>query len=143
MDLPSDRGAPRIGTRHARAARSAERNTMSPLKGSTAGATDIADVAPVAAALVAQLQRLQQQLADSLQGAGAKTPEGKAAIDALRGKISQLEQRISQSDQVSERRQAQLRAGKSEPAASVAANADTVAAAPKSTGTGKIIDVFA
>ena len=116
---------------------------MSPLTGSTAGATDIADVAPVAAALVAQLQRLQQQLAESMNSAAAKTPEGKAAIDAIRGKISQVEQRIAHSDQVGERRQAQMSAGKTEPAASLAAAAGTVTQAAKTSGPGRTIDVFA
>ncbi len=116
---------------------------MSPLKGSTAGATDIADVAPVAAALVAQLQRLQQQLAESMNSAAAKTPEGRGAIDAIRGRISQLEQRITQSDQVAERRQALMRSDKTEPAASAAATAGTVTAPGKTAGLGQKIDLFA
>lgn len=115
---------------------------MSPLSG-TAGATDVSDNAPAAAALLAQLQRLQQQLSDCVNCASGKTPEGKAAADAIRGKISQVEQRIAQSDQVDERRQAQLRAGKTEPAASVAAESGAVAQARKTSGTGQIIDVFA
>jgi hypothetical protein len=115
---------------------------MSPLSG-TAGATDVSDNAPAAAALLAQLQRLQQQLSDCVNCASGKTPEGKAAADAIRGKISQVEQRISQSDQVDERRQAQLRTGKAEPAASVAAESGTVAQARKTSGTGQIIDLFA
>ena len=116
---------------------------MSPLAGATAGATDIADVAPVAAALVSQLQRLQQQLAESMNSAASTTPEGRAAVDAIRSKISQVEQRVAQSDQVGERRQAQMRAGKTEPAASLAATAGTVAQAPKTSGPGQIIDLFA
>ena len=116
---------------------------MSPLTGSTAGATDIADVAPVAAALLAQLQRLQQQLADATGCATARTPQGKAAIDGIRGKISQVEQRIAHSDQVSERRQALLAAGKTEPAASAASSAGTVSQAAKSSPLGQKIDLFA
>jgi hypothetical protein len=116
---------------------------MSPLSGATAGATDVTDNAPAAAALLAQLQRLQQQLSDCVNCAAGKTPEGKAAADAIRAKISQVEQRISHSDQVSERRDTLLRAGKTEPAASLAATADTVPAASKSQGIGQIIDVFA
>lgn len=116
---------------------------MSPLKGSTAGATDIADVAPVAATLLSQLQRLQQQLSDSLSSAAAKTPEGKAAIDAIRGKISQVEQRIAHSDHVSERRENLLRNGKSEPAASAASASGTVAQPARTSGLGNSIDVFA
>ncbi len=116
---------------------------MSPLTGSTAGATDIADVAPVAASLLSQLQRLQQQLAESMNGPAAKTPEGKAAIDAIRGRISQVEQRIAHSDQVNERRQAQLGAGKSEPAASVASSSGTVSQSARVSGLGQKIDLFA
>jgi hypothetical protein len=116
---------------------------MSPLTGSVSGATDVADLAPVAATLLSQLQRLQQQLADAMSSASAATPEGKAAVDAIRGRISQLEQRIAQSDQVAERRAAQLNAGKSEPAASVAASAATVGQPGRSSGPGSIIDVFA
>ena len=116
---------------------------MSPLTGSTAGATDIADVAPVAAALLAQLQRLQQQLAESMNSANAKTPEGKAAIDAIRGKISQVEQRIAHSDQVNERRQAQQAAGKTEPAASAASASGTVSQTGRTSGLGQKIDLFA
>lgn len=116
---------------------------MSPLTGSTAGATDVADLAPLAAALVAQLQRLQQQLAESMNSAAAKTPEGRSAIDALRGKISQVEQRITESDQLAERRQALARTGKTEPAASLAAASATVTQAAKTAGPGQIIDVFA
>jgi hypothetical protein len=116
---------------------------MSPLHGSTAGATDIADLAPVAATLLSQLQRLQQQLSDSLAGANAKTPEGKAAIDAIRSKITQVEQRIAHSDQVGERRQNLLRAGKSEPAASLAAASGTVAQPARTSALGNSIDLFA
>ncbi len=116
---------------------------MSPLTGSTIGATDIADVAPVAASLLAQLQRLQQQLAESMNSAAAKTPEGRAAIDAIRGRISQVEQRIAHSDQVVERRQAQLGAGKTEPAASAASSAGTVSQSPRVSGLGQKIDLFA
>ena len=116
---------------------------MSPLTGSTAGATDIADVAAVAASLLPQLQRLQQQLSESLNCAAAKTPEGKAAIDAIRSKISQLEQRIAHSDQAAERRQAQLGSGKVEPAASLASSAGTVSQSSRVSGLGQTIDLFA
>ena len=116
---------------------------MSPLAGSTAGATDIADVAPVAAALLAQLQRLQQQLSECVNCATAQTPQGKAAIDAIRGKISQVEQRIAHSDQAGERRQALLATGKTEPAASLASSAGSVSQAAKSSPLGRTIDLFA
>lgn len=116
---------------------------MSPLSGATAGATDAAAMAPAAAALLAQLQRLQQQLSECVNCASGKTPEGRAQADAIRGRISQLENRIAQSDQVSERRETQLRAGKTEPVLSVAAESTTVAQARKSAGLGQIIDTFA
>ena len=116
---------------------------MSPLAGSTAGVTDVADVAPLAATLLAQLQRLQQQLAECTNCASAKTPQGKAAIDAVRGKISQVEQRIAHSDQASERRKALLSAGKTEPAASVASSSGTVPQATKLSPLGQKIDLFA
>jgi hypothetical protein len=116
---------------------------MSTISGAIAGATEIADVAPVAAALLSQLQRLQQQLAESMNSAASATPEGRASIDAIRGKISQVEQRIAHSDQVGERRAALLRSGKTEPAASSAAASGTVTQAPKTSGPGQLIDVFA
>ena len=116
---------------------------MSPLSGSTAAVTDITDNAPAVAALLAQLQRLQQQLQEYVQGASGKTVEGKAQADAIRGRISQLESRIAQSDQVGERRAALLRSGKTEPALSLAADAGTVAQPRKTAGIGQIIDTFA
>lgn len=116
---------------------------MSPLNGATAGATDVTDNAPAAAALLAQLQRLQQQLAECVNCASGKTAEGKAQADAIRARIGQVEHRIAQSDQVSERRATQLRAGKSEPVLSVAAESGTVAQPRKTAGAGQIIDTFA
>lgn len=116
---------------------------MSPLTRSTAGATDIADVAPVAAALLTQLQRLQQQLADSIGSGSANTVQGKAEIDAIRGRISQVQQRIAHSDQVVERRQAQRSAGNTEPAASAASSSGTVSQLAKSSPLGQKIDLFA
>ena len=116
---------------------------MSPLRGATAGATDATDVVPAAAALMAQLQRLQPQLYECVNCASGKTAEGRAQADAIRGKISQVESRLVQSDQVSERREAQLRAGKAEPVLSVAAESNTVAQARKTSGAGQIIDTFA
>lgn len=114
---------------------------MSQVSGVSAGVPNAADTA--AASLLAQLQRLQQQLAESLKGASASTPEGKANADAIRAKISQVEQRIAQSDHVSERRETLLRAGKTEPVNSVAAESATVEQPRKTSGTGQIIDVFA
>lgn len=51
-----------------------------------------------AAGLQAQLQRYQKQLSDCVNCASAKTPEGKANIQALSARISQIEQRIVQKD---------------------------------------------
>jgi len=116
---------------------------MSPLGGITAGVTDVTATAPAAAALLAQLQRLQQQLSECVNCAAGKTPEGRAQADAIRGRISQVENRIVQSDQVSERRETLLQAGKAEPVLSVAAESNTVAQARKTSGVGQIIDTFA
>ena len=117
---------------------------MTPIGGASAtGVTDVAASAPAAAALLAQLQRLQQQLSECVNCADGKTAQGKAAADAIRGKISQVEARIAHSDQVSERRAATLNAGKSEPAASLAAASGTVSQPAKTSGIGQIIDVFA
>jgi hypothetical protein len=117
---------------------------MSSVSGATTGVSDTAGNAPAAAALLAQLQRLQQQLSECVNCASGKTPEGRAAADALRGRIGQVEARIAHSDQVSERRDAVLRNGKAEPVASVAAGAATVPEVRKSSsGPGHIIDVFA
>ncbi len=110
--------------------------------GAIAGSTSITENAPAAAALLSQLQRLQQQLSEALNGVG-KSPADKASVDAIRARITQIEQRIAQSDQVSERREAGLRAGKTEPAASLAAEAGTVSQPRKSAGAGQIIDTFA
>ena len=116
---------------------------MSPLGGATSGVTDVTDNAPAAAALLAQLQRLQQQLYECVNCASGKTAEGRAQADAIRGKISQVESRIVQSDQVSERRDQLLKGGKTEPVLSVAAESGTVAQPRKTSGAGQIIDTFA
>ena len=73
--------------------------------------------APAPAALQAQLQRLQQQLSDSVHCASAKTTQGKATIDAARARISQVEQRIAR-------------------ASAAAADADARRQAAVTTGTG-------
>jgi hypothetical protein len=117
---------------------------MTPIGGySATGVADPAASAPAAAALLAQLQRLQQQLSECVNCADGKTPQGKANADAIRGRISQLEARIAHSDQVAERRTANLQAGKVEPAASLAAATGTVSQPAKTSGMGQIVDVFA
>jgi cob(I)alamin adenosyltransferase len=108
-----------------------------------AAVSDTTGNVPAAAALQAQLQRLQQQLSDCVNCADAKSPQNKATADALRSKISQLESRIQQSDQVSERRERLLNSGKVEPATSLAAQSGTVSPTAKGAGVGQIIDVFA
>jgi hypothetical protein len=105
--------------------------------------SELSAASQAAASMQALLQRLQQQLAAQINSASAGTPEGKAAIEAIRSRISQVEQRLSASDEISERRQAQLKAGRSEPAASLAAQAGTVVPVRKDEGPGRIIDVFA
>lgn len=67
---------------------------------------------PSAASLQAQLQRFQQQLSDCVNCASAKTPQGKAAIQALSAKVSLVEQKIG----------AQQNTGPGGPAAGVAAS---------------------
>jgi hypothetical protein len=118
-----------------------EGSSMAPLNATSAVHSGVTDNA--AAALLGQLQRLQQQLSECINCASGKTPEGKASADAIRASIGQLEQRIAHSDQVSERRQALLQAGKTEPVLSVAAESGTVAQPRKTSGAGQIIDVFA
>ena len=69
---------------------------LSAVTGSASSAAPAAGVgAPAPAAMQAQLQRLQQQLSDSVNCASAKTTQGKATIDAARARISQVEQRIA------------------------------------------------
>lgn len=53
-----------------------------------------AGAAVSAASLQGQLQRYQQQLSDCVNCSSAKTPQGKATIDTLAAKISQIERRI-------------------------------------------------
>jgi hypothetical protein len=110
---------------------------------SATGVADQAAGAPAAAALLAQLQRLQQQLSECVNCADGKTPQGKANADAIRGRISQVEARIAHSDQVAERRATKLHEGKVEPAASLAAASDIVSQPAKTSGIGQIVDVFA
>jgi hypothetical protein len=51
--------------------------------------------------LQAQLQQFQQQLSDTVNCSSAKTPEGKAQIQAISTKISQVKAHIDQSKQAS------------------------------------------
>lgn len=116
---------------------------MTSVSASIPEVSELSAAGQAAVSMQALLQRLQQQLAELASSPAAGTPEGKAAIDAIRSRISQVEQRIGSSDEAGARRLAQLKAGRSEPAASLAAAAGTVTQARKSEGPGQIIDVFA
>ena len=52
--------------------------------------------APSAASLQAQLQRYQKQLSDCVNCPSSKTPQGKADIQAISARISQVKQSIEQ-----------------------------------------------
>jgi hypothetical protein len=65
---------------------------------SSAASTAYGGGAPSATSLQAQLQRYQQQLSDCVNCASAKTPQGKADIQAISARISQVQQRIAQAD---------------------------------------------
>ena len=53
---------------------------------------------PSPVSLQAQLQRYQQQLSDCVNCASASTPQGKADIQAISARISQVRERIAQVD---------------------------------------------
>lgn len=59
---------------------------------------DSAGGKPSAASLQAQLQRFEQQLSDCVNCASAKTPQGKADIQAAAARISQVRERIASID---------------------------------------------
>lgn len=86
--------------------------------------------APSATSLQAQLERFQKQLSDCVNCASAKTPQGKADIQAISARISQIEQLIAQ---------AQNRPGSQ---AAPPPDATSAASSP-TTGYGGLIDVFA
>ena len=65
---------------------------------SAATSTAYSGGAPSAASLQAQLQRYQKQLSDCVNCASAKTPQGKADIEAISARISQVQQRIAQAE---------------------------------------------
>lgn len=90
--------------------------------------------APSAASLQAQLQRYQQKLSDCVNCASAKTPEGKANIEAISTQISQIEQRIAQSGKT-----------RADPPglAQGAPAVQAAPAAPQPSGIGSLINVFA
>jgi hypothetical protein len=91
---------------------------------------------PSAASLQAQLQRYQQQLSDCVNCASAKTPQGKADIQAISARINEVKQSIAQTDQAPAK------------PADAAAPASASASAPTSppfqfSGVGNVINVFA
>lgn len=84
--------------------------------------------APSAVSLQSQLERNQKQLSDCVNCASAKTPQGKADIQAISARISQIEQRIAQ---------AQERKGVGSDSAPAAATPPAVSSR------GNLIDVYA
>jgi hypothetical protein len=54
---------------------------------------------PAFASLQAQLQRYEQQLSECINCASAKTPEGKADIEAISARIRQVKGRMVQADE--------------------------------------------
>jgi len=81
------------------------------------------------ASLQAQLQRFEQQLSDCVNCASAKTPRGKADIQAIAVRISQVRERIAEADGARAAPGAGVEPARSAPSAG----------APQ----GGIIDVFA
>ncbi len=67
------------------------------ISSSSSGAA-FAGAAPAFASLQAQLQRYEQQLSDCINCATAKTPEGKADIEAISARIGQLKGRMAEVD---------------------------------------------
>ncbi|WP_426110345.1 hypothetical protein [Massilia sp. PWRC2] len=70
--------------------------------GSAATAYAAGASTPSPASLQAQLQRYEHQLSDCVNCASAKTPQGKADIDTISARISQVQQRLAQLDGNSE-----------------------------------------
>ena len=66
--------------------------------GSAHGAPAYGTARPSPAGLQAQLQRFQQQLSDCVNCASASTPQGKADIDAIAARISQVQKSIAAID---------------------------------------------
>lgn len=96
---------------------------------------------PSATSLQAQLQRYQQQLSDCVNCDSAKTPEGKAAIQAIAAKVSQVEQKIGALQNSKQSLQPPAVATSS-PAGSVS-GVSAPASATDHTGLGFTINVYA
>jgi hypothetical protein len=92
---------------------------------------------PSAASLQAQLQRYQQQLSDCVNCASAKTPQGKADIQAISARISEVKQTIAQADQAP--------ANPANAANAAAPASSSAQASPpfQLSGVGNVINVFA
>jgi len=106
--------------------------TTTAIGASTTPSTAYGSGGPSAASLQAQLQRYQQQLSDCVNCASAKTPQGKADIQAISARISEVKQSIAQTDQAP-----------ANPADAVAP-ASTPASPPfQFSGVGNVINVFA
>lgn len=106
--------------------------SLTPTASATAAtaSTSYGSGAPSATSLQAQLERFQQQLSDCVNCASAKTPQGKSDIQAISARISQIQQRIAQTQNRPDNQTAPIQG--------------TPATAPASiTGTGSLIDVFA
>jgi len=69
--------------------------------GASSAASTYSGGAPSATSLQAQLQRYQTQLSDCVNCASAKTPEGKADIQAISARISEIKQRVEQTEKPS------------------------------------------
>ena len=109
-------------------------STSVTLAASATASTAYGGGAPSATSLQAQLERYQKQLSDCVNCASAKTPQGKSDIQAISARISQIEQRIAQTQNSTDNR--------SDQQAAPVQSAPTAAPASIS-GTGGLIDVFA
>lgn len=81
---------------------------------------------PSATSLQAQLERFQKQLSDCVNCASAKTPQGKADIEAISARISQIEQRIAQTQQHRGSADANSQGGSATPPPSAPAHAGLI-----------------
>ncbi|HAT31472.1 MAG TPA: hypothetical protein DCW29_11655 [Janthinobacterium sp.] len=108
------------------------------------------DGAAAAASLEAQLLRYQKQLSDCVNCDSSKTPEGKAQIQAIASKISEVKDRIDHSTDTKVDGRAGKLAGDASKDGSVDGAASTqpgAAPAPKavdaSATVGSVVDVYA
>ena len=110
--------------------------TTTAIGASTTPSTAYGAGGPSAASLQAQLQRYQQQLSDCVNCASAKTQQGKADIQAISARISEVKQSITQTDQAP--------AKPADAAAPASASASAQSSPPfQFSGVGNVINVFA